>query len=140
MVYLLLGLSSGALALLMTPLVSRGSIRLGLVDAPGGRKVHTQSVARLGGVAVVAATVLAMILVRLWQPEHFDPAIWPALRPFAMAGALIFWIGLLDDVRGVRPVPKLAVQIVAAVLMMASGLMIQRITLIGMSWELGWTA
>ncbi len=140
MVYLLLGLSSAALALLMTPLVSRGSIRLGLVDAPGGRKVHAQSVARLGGVAVVAATVLAMILVRLWQPEHFDPAIWPALRPFAMAGALIFGIGLLDDVRGVGPVPKLAVQVVAAVLMMASGLMIQRITLIGMSWELGWTA
>lgn len=139
-VYLLLGLSGAALALLMTPLVARGAIRLGLVDAPGGRKVHPQSVPRLGGVAVVTATTLAMILVRLWEPRDFDPAIWRALRPFAAAGALIFGIGLLDDVRGVGPGPKLAVQTLAAVVMMASGLLIQRITLLGVSWELGWLA
>lgn len=139
-VYLLLGLSSAALALVLTPLVSRGSIRLGLVDAPGGRKVHAQSVPRLGGVAVVTATIVAMILVSLWGPWDFDPAIWPALRPFAMSGALIFGIGLLDDVRGVGPLPKLTVQVVAAAVVMASGLLIQRITLGGVSWELGWLA
>lgn len=138
--YLLLGLSSAALALLMTPLVSRGSIRLGLVDAPGGRKVHAQSVSRLGGVAVVGATVLAMILVPFWAPERFDPAIWSTLQPFAAAGALIFGVGLLDDVRGVGPWPKLGTQIVAAAVMMASGLLIQRITVAGATWELGWLA
>ena len=139
-VYLLLGLSSAALALVVTPLVSRGSIRLGLVDAPGGRKVHAQSVPRLGGVAVVTATIGAMILVSLWGPWDFDPAVWPTLRPFALSGALIFGIGLLDDVRGVGPLPKLTVQLVAAAVVMASGLLIQRITLGGVSWELGWLA
>jgi UDP-GlcNAc:undecaprenyl-phosphate GlcNAc-1-phosphate transferase len=139
-VYLLLGLSGAALALLMTPLVSRGSIRFGLVDAPGGRKVHAQSVPRLGGVAVVAATVVAMILVLTFGPADLDPAIWPALQPFAAAGALIFGIGLLDDVRGVGPAPKLAVQGVAAAMVMMSGLLIQRVTLLGTSWELGWLA
>lgn len=77
-VCLLLALCGAALALVMTPLVSRGAIRLGLVDAPGGRKVHAQSVPRLGGVAVVAATILAMILVRWLGLADFDPAIWPA--------------------------------------------------------------
>ena len=85
MVYLLLGLSRAALALLLTPLVSRGSIRLRLVDAPGGRKVHAQSVPRLGGVAVVAATILAMILVLAFAPGDLDPAIWQAWRPLATA-------------------------------------------------------
>lgn len=139
-VYLFLGLSSALFALLATPLVSRGSIRLGLVDAPGGRKVHARSVPRLGGVALVLATVLGMILVPLWGPQDFDPANWVTLQPFAVATALIFGIGLLDDVRGVRPVPKLAVQLAAAIVMMASGLLIQRITLLGATWELGWAA
>lgn len=139
-VYLFLGLSSALFALLATPLVSRGSIRLGLVDAPGGRKVHARSVPRLGGVALVLATVLGMILVPLWGPQDFDPANWITWRPFALATALVFGIGLLDDVRGVRPVPKLAVQLAAAILMMASGLLIQRITLLGVTWELGWAA
>ena len=139
-VYLLLSLSSAVLVLLLTPLVSRGSIQLGLVDAPGGRKVHPQSVPRLGGVAVVAAMVLAMILVRLWRPEDFGPAIWPALQPLAAAGALIFGIGLLDDLRGVGAGTKVAIQVSAAVLVMTAGLLIERVTLLGMSWQLGWLA
>lgn len=139
-VYLLLSLSSAVLVLLVTPLVARGSICLGLVDAPGGRKVHPQSVPRLGGVAVVTAMVLAMILVRLWEPRDFGPAIWPALQPLATAGALIFGIGLLDDVRGVGPATKAVVQVAAAVLVMTAGLLIERVTLLGMTWQLGWLA
>lgn len=139
-VYLFLGVGGAALALLLTPLVTRGATRLGLVDAPGGRKVHTQSVPRLGGVAVIIATVLAMILVPLLGSGDFDPAIWAALRPFAVAGAVIFGIGLLDDLRGVGPLAKLSAQVAAAILMMASGLLIQRVTLIGVTWELEWLA
>lgn len=140
MTYLLLGLGSSALALLFTPLVSRVAARLGLVDAPGGRKVHLRSVPRLGGVAVVAATVLGMILVLSLGPGDFDPAIWTTLRPFAAAGAMIFAVGLLDDVRGVSAAPKLAVQALAAVVLMTSGLLIERITILGVSWDLGWIA
>lgn len=140
MIYLLLGLCSLALALLFTPLVSRASARIGLVDAPGGRKVHPHSVPRLGGVAIVGATVLGMILVPFFRPGDFGPAIWAALRPFAVAGAMIFAIGLIDDVRGVRPAPKLVVQTLAAGVLMASGLLIERITILGVSWDLGWIA
>ncbi|MGE3490392.1 MAG: glycosyltransferase family 4 protein [Vicinamibacterales bacterium] len=139
-VYLLLGLSSSALALLLTPLVSRVSTRLGLVDAPGGRKVHAQSVPRLGGLAIVIAAVLAMILARLWTPRDFTPDVLAALQPFAAAGALIFALGLLDDVRGVGPGAKLSVQLLAAGVLMASGLLIERITVAGATWELGWLA
>jgi len=138
--YLMLGLSSAVLALLFTPLVSRGAGRLGLVDAPNARKVHTESVPRIGGVAILAASVLAMILVPLGTAGHFDPAIWRQLRPLAAAGVLVFGIGLLDDVRGVGPWPKLAVQCAAAAVVMMSGLLIERLTIFGVSWELGWLA
>ena len=60
------------------------------------------------------------------------------MRPLAIAGALVFAVGLLDDVRGVGPWVKLAVQCAAAVVVMTSGLLIERVTLLGVTWELGW--
>ena len=87
---------------------------------------------------MLAATVLAMILVPFWSPEGFGPEIWPSLQPLAAAGGLVFVVGLLDDVRGVGPWVKLTAQGVAAIVVMASGLLIERVTLLGVSWELGW--
>lgn len=135
-VYLLLGFSSAALALVLTPLIGRGSTALGLVDAPGGRKVHAQSVPRLGGVAVVAAASLALILVNAFLPGARD--LWIVLRPIAIGAFLIFLGGVADDVRGLGPVPKLVIEFAGAGVVMASGLLIERITVLGMTWPLGW--
>lgn len=138
--YLLLGVSGAALALFLTPLVGRGSTVLGLVDAPGGRKVHAQSVPRLGGVAVVVAAALALAIVPALLAGPRDPEIWTAMRPFVAGGLLIFLVGLVDDIRGLGPVPKLLIEILAAAVMMASGLLIERVTILGSTWTLGWIA
>jgi UDP-GlcNAc:undecaprenyl-phosphate/decaprenyl-phosphate GlcNAc-1-phosphate transferase len=139
-VYLLLALVSAALALVLTPLIGRGSRRLGLVDAPGGRKVHTQSVPRLGGIAVVAAAALAIALVSLAHPESLSPLTWPVMRPFLLASGLIFAAGLIDDVRGLGAGAKLLIEFTAAAVVMSSGLLIERVTLLGATWPLGWIA
>ena len=139
-VYLLLGLSGAALALLLTPVVGRASTRLGLVDAPGGRKVHARSVPRMGGVAVVLAAGLALFVVATFVPDRIDPLVWAAMRPFFIAGGLIFLAGLIDDVRGLGPGPKLLLEFAAAAVIMSSGLLIERITLLGWTWPLGWAA
>lgn len=139
-VYLLLAFSSAALALLLTPLVGRGSRLLGLVDAPGGRKVHAHSVPRLGGVAVVLASGLALVLVPLLRPGSIEPLAWQPMGPFLLAGALIFGAGLIDDVRGLGAVPKLLIELTAAAVVMSSGLLIERISLLGVTWSLGWVA
>lgn len=139
-VYLLLGLGSAALTWVITPLVSNAARRLGLVDAPGGRKVHVRPVPRLGGVAVVGATLVAMILVRLWGPRDFGPAIWPGLWALGAAVSLVFAVGLTDDIRGASPSTKLVVEFAAAVVVMTSGLLIERVTLFGTSLDLGWLA
>lgn len=132
--YLLLGLSSAALALLLTPLIGRGAARLGLVDAPGGRKVHAQSVPRLGGLAVVLSASLALGLVAVLGPGTHD---WAAMRPFLIAGGLIFLVGLIDDVHGLGPGPKLLIEFAAAGVVMSSGLLIERVTLLGWTVPLG---
>ena len=136
--YLLLGFSGAALALFLTPVIGRGSTVLGLVDAPGGRKVHTQSVPRLGGVAVVSAAALAVVLVNAFQPGPRDPDTWTVMQPFVAGGLLIFLVGVADDVRGIGPVPKLVIEFAAAATVMASGLLIERVTILGGTWPLGW--
>jgi UDP-GlcNAc:undecaprenyl-phosphate GlcNAc-1-phosphate transferase len=138
--YLLLALTSAGLALALTPLVGRGSRRLGLVDAPGGRKVHVRSVPRLGGLAVVLAAGLAIVLVPMLGSRPIEPLQWQAMRPFLLAGALIFSVGLIDDVRGLGAAPKLAIEFTAAAIMMSSGLLIERVSLLGSTWDLGWVA
>lgn len=139
-VYLLLAFSSAGLALLLTPLIGRGSTLLGLVDAPGGRKVHAHSVPRLGGLAVALAAGLSIVLVPLLRPGSIEPLPWQAMRPFLIAGGLIFLAGLIDDVRGLGAVPKLLIEFTAAAIVMSSGLLIERVSLLGFTWTLGWIA
>jgi UDP-GlcNAc:undecaprenyl-phosphate/decaprenyl-phosphate GlcNAc-1-phosphate transferase len=114
-------------------------VRLGLVDAPGGRKVHVQSVPRLGGVAVVAAAAIALTVATAFLPQG-TPGIVPALQPFLLGGLLIFLAGVVDDVRGLGPAPKVLVELAAAAVVMSSGLLIERVTILGHTWALGWMA
>src|SRR5574341_176048 len=124
--YLTLVLAGTALGLLLTPVVATVSSALGLVDAPGGRKVHLTSVPRLGGVAVACAAGLGLATVA-WiatgNPTDGITMLAP-LRPILIGGLFVFGIGLLDDVLSLRPWPKLIVQVAAALVVMQSGLLI----------------
>ena len=139
-VYLLAALISLVLTLILTPLVGRASRRLGLVDAPGGRKVHAQSVPRLGGLAVCAASAAAIALTLSITTAGFEQPPWETLRPLVIGAAIIFAIGLVDDIRGVGAGPKLLLEFAAAGVILSSGLLIQRITLLGITIPLGWMA
>jgi UDP-GlcNAc:undecaprenyl-phosphate GlcNAc-1-phosphate transferase len=91
-------------------------------------------------VAVVLAAVLGLFLVTTFVPGTVDPLAWPAMRPFFIASGLIFLAGLIDDVRGLSPVPKLLFEFTAAAVIMSSGLLIERVSLLGWTWPLGWIA
>jgi UDP-GlcNAc:undecaprenyl-phosphate GlcNAc-1-phosphate transferase len=84
--------------------------------------------------------VLAIAIVPAVLPGPRDPEIWVVMQPFVVGGLLIFLAGLVDDIRGLGPAPKLLVEIIAAAVMMASGLLIERITILGSTWALGWMA
>jgi UDP-GlcNAc:undecaprenyl-phosphate GlcNAc-1-phosphate transferase len=139
-VYLLLGLISAILALLLTPLIGRVSTTLGLVDAPGGRKVHAQSVPRLGGLAMMLSAVAALFAIHVVPGVAPPPASSEGIMPFVLAGGLIFATGFVDDVRGLGAGPKLIFEFMAAGIVMSYGLRIERVTLLGQSWPLGWMA
>jgi UDP-GlcNAc:undecaprenyl-phosphate GlcNAc-1-phosphate transferase len=136
--YLALLMAGTLLGLLFTPAVTSASMSLGLVDAPGGRKVHSTAVPRIGGLAILSAASAALLLV-VWLmpmvgmtvPDFF--ALWPVI-----AGAvLVFGVGLIDDFTTLGAGPKLAVQATAAGMVMASGLLIERLTIGGATVQLG---
>lgn len=137
-VYLSLLLSGAVLSLVLTPLVRSASLALGLVDAPGGRKVHSDAVPRVGGLAVIvaaASSLAAGYLIRRSGGQSVPPL--DTLTPILLGAVLVFAIGLFDDVRALPVWPKLTVQAAAALAVMLAGLLIERITIAGQTWQLG---
>lgn len=136
--YLALLVAGALFGLLLTPVVSSASTALGLVDAPGGRKVHSTAVPRVGGLAVGVAAVLAVLTVVALAGDARGelPDLRP-LWPVLLGAALVFAVGLADDFRPLPAGPKLAVQTLAGSVVVGSGLLIERLTVGGFSFELG---
>ncbi|MGM8213897.1 glycosyltransferase family 4 protein [Virgibacillus sp. W0430] len=109
-----------SLSFLFTYPVKQLAIKLGVVDYPNFRKIHTKVTPRLGGVAVfIGAFVGALYL----QPHHEH-------LPEILFGAIIIIItGAIDDRYSLSPVIKLTGQLSATLLLVSSGLIIERITL-----------
>jgi len=86
----------------------RPAYRFGLVDDPGGRKRHGDSVPLTGGISLTLGFFFALALSLPALADHLVLLI---------AMGLLALIGVLDDLGEVSPRSKLGVQILAAVLM-----------------------
>jgi len=111
--------------------------RVGVMDRPGPRKAHTRPIPKGGGVGVVAAFLLGMAW--LYRYAEFARLADPYFRGVILAAAAIAVVAFLDDLRNWPFVVKLAAQIVAAILAVASGLVVQDLHLPGWGTvPLGW--
>ena len=97
-----------AAALLLVPLARVLSDRVGLVDRPTPDRWHKRSVGKLGGVAMAAAVAL------IW-PWTGLPA---TAGPLLLTTGLMFTLGLIDDLRPVRPTTKLIGQVMVVSLLL----------------------
>lgn len=122
----LVGLAVAAFAVsaLAVPLVRRWALKVGFLDRPGERKVHTEPVPYGGGIAVFASVlaVLTAVLAGIalapqWAPAAVRPHLAGALSRLPEAavmmggGLAMLLLGLADDRRGLSPGVKLAVQL-----------------------------
>lgn len=128
------------LSLGLTALVRAVAPRLGLVDRPDNhRKLHGRPIALGGGLAVflTMALVLGGLLL---VPNPWQLRLWLMQRELAallVAGAFIVGVGLIDDRFRLRGRVKLLGQLAAALLLTFGGLLIERISLFGVSIDLG---
>ena len=130
-----LGLTSAILALVLTPLVRNLAWRFGLVDQPDQqRKIHVAPTPRMGGVAIFASVLCAyalLLAVRL-SSGHIVWEDLPLVTRLAPAFAIVFAVGLIDDIFSLRPWIKLAAQLAAAIYAWGSGIHVS--TLAGYSF------
>jgi UDP-GlcNAc:undecaprenyl-phosphate GlcNAc-1-phosphate transferase len=115
---------SFACCLLVTPMVRIASQRRGMLDQPGARKLHTVAVPRTGGVAIAAAYVASLGFLLISPLGGASTVNLPLAVQLLPAAGLVFAVGLLDDVRGVRAWQKLGMQIAAACLAYWSGVQV----------------
>lgn len=132
--YVVVALVGALVTLLVTPLVRRFALARGLVDCPGGRKVHTVPIPRLGGVGIFAGVMVAVGLQALgeanqwWGGTILGGGTAQVRVLSVIAGlTLIFLVGLIDDLLTLSPGWKFLGQIVAAGVVVGSGLRIEYI-------------
>ena len=118
MVFLLIPVVSFLMALFLTPLSGRLGKLLGIVDAPGPRRVHRGVIPRLGGVALFLSFLMALALLWLLPdsvlPPRQDPKEMMRLTGLLIGSLFVFVMGLVDDKWELGPLPQLACQLVAA--------------------------
>jgi len=139
--YLAVYLGSFLLAVLFTPAVIWVAHRLRLYDGHSIRKVHKHTIPRIGGAAIFLSTMVLVAVIPFINNNVGKAFGEIRTQLFALlgAGAFVFLIGLIDDVRGLRVRHKLPAQVAAATVLCLAGVRIESIDIAGIyALNLGW--
>lgn len=112
--------SAFAITLVTTPLAKKISYLVGAIDYPKDRGMHKKPMPRMGGIAIVLGFMITVLV--MYRFEHTLE-----LRQFAgfMVGAsIIVVLGIVDDIKNLRARFKLCIQILAAMIVIFSGIKI----------------
>ncbi len=102
-------------ALVMTPLVKKLAFKVGAIDKPNHRKVHTRIMPRMGGLAIYIAFVGGYLLLSPFIPEGLlRPRDVNMINALLVGGTIIIILGALDDRFELSAKVKLLGQIAAA--------------------------
>jgi Fuc2NAc and GlcNAc transferase len=121
------------LSLLLTAALRRYALHRSIIDIPNARSSHSVPTPRGGGVAIVIAFLLALVLIGVLNVEP-----WPILTAYLGAGTLIAVIGFMDDHGHIAARWRLLGHFLAAAwaLFWLGGL--APLTVMGVSFNLGW--
>jgi UDP-GlcNAc:undecaprenyl-phosphate GlcNAc-1-phosphate transferase len=109
-----------------TPAVVAIARRIGAVDIPDDRKVHAVPTPTLGGTAIFlgfSGGFAVAWALPTFRDSFRTVSIWPPseLVGIAAGTAIIFALGVIDDLKGLRAPAKLSGQLLAAGIVFLSG-------------------
>ncbi len=102
-------------ATLLTPIMMDIAARAGIVDTPGGRKIHTKITPLLGGVAIIISFISALLANMILDAR--DVAL-------ITGGTVVAIVGLIDDWKNIRARYKLFIQVFVVILLIRSGIIL----------------
>ena len=116
-IYILVFAGALVLAIGATPATRYLAPRVGLIDHPEARRLHKSPVPRMGGVAIYVAVIVAAVVLG----ERYNFAQFGSILVGATGISLM---GLIDDRWGLRPLIKILGQMLAALLLWSSGIIV----------------
>ena len=122
-------------ALVSTPVVKNLAIRVKAVDVPkDGRRMHDHPIPRMGGLAIFLGFLLSVLLFLELTTQ---------MRGMLLGAVIIVVLGIFDDIYSLPAMFKFVVQIVAALVAVLSGNVIEAVSnpnvfSSDLYWELGW--
>lgn len=108
------------LALVLVPLTKWLAVRVGAIDYPNERSLHTVPTPKLGGLGILVAALVAGFL---WLPSDTES------HAIVYGAIAIAYLGFLDDVFELPAAPKLLGQVVAVVIPVSAGVTVQNFTI-----------
>ncbi|MBW7884961.1 MAG: undecaprenyl/decaprenyl-phosphate alpha-N-acetylglucosaminyl 1-phosphate transferase [Caldilineaceae bacterium] len=116
--FLLIAASALLLAIGVTPLMRRLALQTGTVDRPAARKIHTDPVPLLGGAAIYLAFII--VLLFFGDRDYVNQIV-----SIVVGATLMSFMGVVDDRWGLGSYIKLGGQLLAAGILVYSGVQIQ---------------
>ncbi len=118
-------------------IIVRVMITLGVPDKPDARKAHTQTTPKSGGVGIVCAFLLGVLL--LYRYGQVSRLAEPYFIGVIAAATLIALVSMLDDLLDMSFAVKLGTQLIAALAVIFSGLWVHNVALPLLGYvNLGW--
>lgn len=104
-----------------TPVVKNFASKMKVLDIPNDRKVHSEPIPRLGGAAIYLGFTLAVLAALLLSYFLGVKVDLKMISGILLGSTLLVAVGVVDDIQGMRPMTKLAWQVLAALILIAFG-------------------
>jgi UDP-GlcNAc:undecaprenyl-phosphate/decaprenyl-phosphate GlcNAc-1-phosphate transferase len=119
-IYMLIFFAALGIAYVGTPLAQRVALASGFIKQPGARHIHSSPIPLLGGAAIYIAFVAALML---FNNRPFVE--YRQLAAILVAATIVALFGLWDDRRGLTAIVKLIGQVLAASVIIWSGIRVE---------------
>jgi UDP-GlcNAc:undecaprenyl-phosphate GlcNAc-1-phosphate transferase len=106
------------------PSVRAFALEAGWADQPNARRLNREPLPNAGGLAIYAGVLAALILATFLRPIVIE-GVKTQVLAILLGASILVLVGFIDDQFGLPPLFRLLAQILAAILLIASGTSIE---------------
>jgi UDP-GlcNAc:undecaprenyl-phosphate/decaprenyl-phosphate GlcNAc-1-phosphate transferase len=99
------------------------SLKVGWADEPNARRLNKEPLPNAGGLAIFASVMVALVIATLLRPIVIEE-VQVAVLAILLGSSFVIMAGFVDDQFGLPPIFRLAVQVLAALLLCSTGIRI----------------
>ncbi|MCX7694615.1 MAG: undecaprenyl/decaprenyl-phosphate alpha-N-acetylglucosaminyl 1-phosphate transferase [Caloramator sp.] len=119
--YFIVFLISGFISFILTPYVIKLANKIGAIDVPkDDRRVHKKPIPRMGGLSIYISCLVISLFTLKMNYRMFG---------LLFGATFIVFMGIIDDIKPLKPLTKLLVQIAAACILMLFDIRIKTLSL-----------